>query len=230
MLRVVRPRGGPPGQADAVGEGVGGEFRDVLGHDVVAPVQVGARLAASISASVPRGEAGCSIAARRSGAAASVRVAATSRTSSPSARARRRWRARRSRAGAHVVEAELGRHRLGVVGQFASTRGLGMRSLGGLVGHLDHTTWSRKAVELRLRSGKVPRVLDRVLGRHHHEGIGQPMGVARHRDLALGHASSSADCTLGGARLTSSTRISAWNRGPARNSKVPRPGARPWCR
>jgi MoxR-like ATPase len=32
-------------------------------------------------------------------------------------------------------------------------------------------------------------------------------------------ASRSADCTLGGARLTSSTRTREWNRGPARNSK-----------
>ena len=49
-----------------------------------------------------------------------------------------------------------------------------------------------------------PFLLDRVLRRHHQEQLGQVKGLAADRDLALPIASSRADCTLAGARLTSS--------------------------
>jgi hypothetical protein len=75
--------------------------------------------------------------------------------------------------------------------------------------HLEH-----EAVHLRFGQGIGAFLLDRVLGGHDQERIGQREGFLPMVTWRSCMASSSALCTLAGARLISSARMMLANTGP----------------
>ena len=76
-----------------------------------------------------------------------------------------------------------------------------------------------ETVELRLRQRVGALVLDGILGGDHHERRRQLVCVLVDRHTRSCMHSSSPDCVLGEARLTSSTSTTFANTGPGRNSK-----------
>ena len=87
---------------------------------------------------------------------------------------------------------------------------------------ITHLDVQQEAIELRFRQRVRAFLFDRVLRRHDHEQAGGSLYVFSPTVICRSSMdSSSADCTLAGARLISSARIRLWNSGPSRNSKVP---------
>ncbi len=78
-----------------------------------------------------------------------------------------------------------------------------------------------EAVHLRFGQGKGALVLDRVLGGATIKGSGSRRVTPAVVTCPSAIASRSADCTLGGARLISSTSTRAWKIGPGWKSKRP---------
>jgi hypothetical protein len=84
-----------------------------------------------------------------------------------------------------------------------------------LAGRVAHAHHQHEAVDLRLGQRVGALLLDRVLRRHHDEGLGQLEGRVADGDLRSCIASSSALCTLAGARLISSASTRFAKTGPA---------------
>ena len=176
--------GRPPARHQPVRQRVGGEILDVLGQRVVAAAERGAR---------PRGGGERQRAARRDGVLDEARerrplgFARSDDEADDEVLERRR-----------EVDAVGGRLR-GVDGRGAEARALRRRRRTAL--GLDEVEdcpldlgagerelhVEEEAVELRLGQREGALVLDRVLGGHHHEGVGQGPGDPAGGDLPLGH-------------------------------------------
>ena len=173
-----------PGQDRAMREDIGGKIRDILRHDVVAAVEIGFGFG---------GGRQRQRAARRGGML-HLSSGLMSRTVA------------RSGDEAHDVvldgrRQEGGHRRLARRGDFkrGDRRDAGNRFARGLV--LDkvedlpldnsvrqtHLDLQHETIELRFRQREGPLVLDRVLRRDDHEGLGQGVRDARGGHLMLGH-------------------------------------------